>query len=238
MSSNKSNLSTISKRIASSGRKALLPQQMDSDKLKQLMIEKIRNDKDIQHSISNIVTQEKNGVHDDDDIGKYADAIGNVLLGPILEMIEQCVKSLEQRMDDLERYNRTWCVRLLGVPEKTNEDTTAIFVNTVNQHLDNVSISNNDIENSHRIGKRSDDKNRPIIVRFYSRPLRLKVLRASSSLKRKKLSMAIVEDLTQKNLRLFYDERNKLQGDDKKSIITRNGRVYRRTNDSTSILIT
>ncbi|CAF1236189.1 unnamed protein product [Didymodactylos carnosus] len=86
----------------------------------------------------------------------------DVLVSPILETIER-VKSLEQQMDDLELYNRTWCV-----PETMNGNKTAVFVNTVNQHLDNESISYDDIENLHRISKRTNGKIRPIIVRFYS----------------------------------------------------------------------
>ncbi|CAF1543707.1 unnamed protein product, partial [Didymodactylos carnosus] len=85
---------------------------------------------------------------------------------------------LEAKIDDLERHNRTFCIRLLGISEEAKEDTTLKIVSIINNNLD-MSITTNDIENSHHIGKRINDKNRPIIARLYSRSLRLQTLRSA-----------------------------------------------------------
>ncbi|CAF4640039.1 unnamed protein product, partial [Didymodactylos carnosus] len=94
------------------------------------------------------------------------------------------------------------------------------------------------IENCHRVGKPVRGKGRPIIVRFYSRPLRQQILRATYLLKQNKSNVFIVEDLTRKTLELFHSVRASLPADRKRSVITRNGRVYRKNPDNTLTPIT
>ncbi|CAF0945560.1 unnamed protein product [Didymodactylos carnosus] len=221
------------------------------DKMKDAILNSLKTDETLRKSIHNMIishhTDDQNGndvrqkqnFNDDNgsNLAMVADKVANLLLKPVLKHFEECLSVLEAKINDLKRYNRTFCIRLLGISKEATEDTTLKIVSVINNNLD-MSITTNDIENSHRIGKRINDKNRPIIARLYSRSLRLQILRSAYKLQGKNLNISIVEDLTKRALTLFQNERSKLNGDRKKSIITRNGRDYRVNNDKTLTLIT
>ena len=72
---------------------------------------------------------------------------------------------LSQEVDDLEQYTRRTNVRIYGVAEQPEENTDNLAVDFFKSEL-NVDVASNDISRSHRVGKKSGAKPRPIIVRF------------------------------------------------------------------------
>ena len=77
------------------------------------------------------------------------------------------VDSLSGQVDKQEQYSGRNYLLLHGVPEDKNEKTDYFCIATINEHLE-LSITEADIERTHRIGKPGDagQKSRPIIVKF------------------------------------------------------------------------
>ena len=103
----------------------------------------------------------------------------------------------------LERYTRSFNVRILGLPEGKDENC----IDSVHQILkDKFGIATTVIENAHRIGLSRDDKPRQMIARFYSRATRLAVM-TSARENLQNTGMRFIDDLTQKDL----DEKRRLK---------------------------
>ena len=71
---------------------------------------------------------------------------------------------LSQEVDDLEQYTRRTNVRIYGVAEQPEENTDNLAVDFFKSEL-NVDVASNDISRSHRVGKKSGAKPRPIEYR-------------------------------------------------------------------------
>ena len=65
------------------------------------------------------------------------------------------VATLEKEADDQEQYSRRNCLLLHGIDEDQDESTDVKVINSAS-----------DIDRSHRIGKKSSGKKRPIIIKF------------------------------------------------------------------------
>ena len=72
---------------------------------------------------------------------------------------------LSQEVDDLEQYTRRTNVRIYGVAEQPEENTDNLAMGFFKSEL-NVDVASYDISRSHRVGKKSGAKPRPIIVLF------------------------------------------------------------------------
>ena len=70
-----------------------------------------------------------------------------------------------QEVDDLEQYTRRTNVRIYGVTEQPEENTDNLAIDFFKSEL-NKAVASNDISRSHRVGKKSGAKPRPIIVPF------------------------------------------------------------------------
>ncbi|CAF1640051.1 unnamed protein product, partial [Didymodactylos carnosus] len=93
-------------------------------------------------------------------------------------------------------------------------------------------------ENNKVTSQQNDcDKYRAVIVRFYSRSIRQLVLASLDKLRGKNLGVTVVEDLTKNALEVYCRERAKLEGNEKKKVLARNGRVYVRQHDNNLTLI-
>ena len=80
---------------------------------------------------------------------------------------------METDLNSLERYTRSFNFRILGLPERKDENC----VDSVHQILkDKFGIATTVIENAHRVGLSRDDKLRQMIARFYSRATRRAVM--------------------------------------------------------------
>ena len=79
--------------------------------------------------------------------------------------LKERVKSLEKVSDDHEQYSRRNCLLIHRIEEEKDEDTDEVVGNMLQDKLE-LEISKKDIDRSHRIGKPSPRKKRPIIVKF------------------------------------------------------------------------
>ena len=103
---------------------------------------------------------------------------------------------LVNKIDDLEQYTRRTNVRIFGIPESdNNEDTDDLAIKFLSSEL-GVQLSPNDISRSHRVGKRSTTKPRPIIVRLVCHNTKVSILRKRRLLKDNKRPFNVQEDLT------------------------------------------
>lgn len=91
-----------------------------------------------------------------------------------IQHMQQENVSLKSRVEELERYSRRWCLKLLGVKEREEENVRSITIN----HLARVVPSIKDkleeaVDVVHRVGKqRPDGSPRHIIIRFAIRRYR------------------------------------------------------------------
>ena len=102
---------------------------------------------------------------------------------------------LSQEVDDLEQYTRRTNVRIYGVAEQAEENTDNLAMDFFKSEL-NVDVASNDISRSHRVGKKSGAKPRPIIVRFTKHNTKVAVMSRRRVLKERKRPFNLQEDLT------------------------------------------
>ncbi|CAF1356592.1 unnamed protein product [Didymodactylos carnosus] len=162
--------------------------------LKDVLVEMLKNDQQLQTQVPAIVSSNNS------DVSSSAKDIIDVMyqgvlkeLGQRLGALEKQTVALEKKTEDLERYNRTWCLRFYGLKESQRENTTAKVIQFINTELQ-LKLSMDEIENSHRIRhennkptsqQNNDDKCHAVIVRFYSRSVRQSVLASLVKLKGK-----------------------------------------------------
>ena len=121
------------------------------------------------------------------------------------------IKHLKEDHDDLEQYGRKNNLRIWGIPEKENEDTTGAVLELANAILElDPPLVHNAIEVSHRLPKprrARQEEPRPIIVRFRSKATRHNVISNRKVLKTynedKQIKTYINEDLTAAGSKLF-----------------------------------
>ena len=78
----------------------------------------------------------------------------------------QMVYKLEHLVDRQEQYSRRNCLLVHGIAETNDENTDGLVLKKINEKLD-VEITENEIDRSHRIGRKKDgQKPRPIIAKI------------------------------------------------------------------------
>ena len=100
------------------------------------------------------------------------------------EVLEDKSEVLEDQM----QYSRRNCLVFTGIAEKKGEDTDKVIQSFASEFLE-VEISDNEIDRSHRLGKRQTGKPRPIIVKFVRYNMRRKVMRERRKLRGKNLGV-------------------------------------------------
>ena len=143
------------------------------------------------------------------------------------------INSMRQKLNSLEQYNRSWSIRLSGVPVPDEESHDPI---KVMQHVYNLALlpilqgavskkllvevpsCEQLLETAHILPAKSDNKPKPIIARFYSRNMRALVFRlkrefapktsnnsppASDKSNPSRLKYPFFEDLTKANFHLL-----------------------------------
>ncbi|XP_039275958.1 la-related protein 7-like [Nilaparvata lugens] len=125
-----------------------------------------------------------------------------------LKLSDEKVKQSFDRADNLEQYQRRNCIRIFGVPEANKEDTDQLVIDVCKDKL-GVNIELQDIDRSHRVGRRlavaasntPPPRPRAIIVKFVSYRQRYAVF--SQKKKLKGTGVVIREDLTQRRIQLY-----------------------------------
>ena len=75
------------------------------------------------------------------------------------------INSLAPEMNSLQRYTRSFNVRILGIPQEKDENCVESVERLFVEHF---GVPNGSIENAHRVGKSDAGKPRQMIARFHS----------------------------------------------------------------------
>ena len=152
-------------------------------------------------------------------------------LNKSLFKVQKELKCVSVRNDDLEQYSRRSCLRISGIVEKNNEDTTRFVLDLADRCGADISIQ--DIDRSHRVGRPiaqeegdfgiSDEpqrstKTHEIIVKFQSHGARLQLLKARAFFRERKEKKYINEDLTKTRKKNLAFVCRKLKKDSKSSV--------------------
>nr|KAG5701922.1 hypothetical protein BaRGS_014987 [Batillaria attramentaria] len=89
-----------------------------------------------------------------------------VTMRELLEKKDRQILHLQDRVDELEQYSRRNNIRISDIPETDGEDTDDLIIAIGNEI--GVTITEEMIHRSHRVGKKGDDFCRPIICKFTS----------------------------------------------------------------------
>ncbi|XP_033123850.1 uncharacterized protein LOC117122406 [Anneissia japonica] len=121
--------------------------------------------------------------------------------------INNKMDEIDLALDDLEQYSRRNCLRFFGIKEASNEKADDIILKLANDI--GVDLTLDDIERSHRVGRKFDNstKPRPIIVKFCSYRKRNDIIKSRRRLKGS--GKFIHEDLTYKRQILMNQLRQK-----------------------------
>lgn len=118
-----------------------------------------------------------------------------------LEAKDKTIAELECKIDDIEQYQRRQCLRIFGIKEENDEDTDEIALKVAKDI--GVDLSVTDIDRSHRVGRKNEDRPRPIIVKFCSYRQRHKMYQNKKLLKGSGVTLR--EDLTRARHNLLKD---------------------------------
>lgn len=107
---------------------------------------------------------------------------------------------LEEKLNDMERQHRRQNLRLHGLSEMEGEDVKKRIINICNMIFpDAVNDMPYNVDIAHRLGRRQENKTRPVIIRFASRSFRDDTWRASKELQTlREMKLTFSEELTQK----------------------------------------
>lgn len=123
-----------------------------------------------------------------------------------IKHLNQRVSDLEIKSDDLEQYSRRNSLRVYGIQEREFENPVEITREMFKQELD-IDIQPQALDRVHRVGKKSsNEKGRPLLVKFATYRDRDQVYRAKSRLKKDQASKTIFinEDLTRPRAQLLF----------------------------------
>lgn len=114
--------------------------------------------------------------------------------------LERIKEETATHQDNAEQYSRRNNLRIFGIPEIEGKDTDEIVRNITQEKL-KVDLPEYAICQSHRVGKKTTDKPRPIIVKFISHNIRHSVFMKKKALKGTKIK--ITEDLIKHRLDIY-----------------------------------
>lgn len=119
-----------------------------------------------------------------------------------VSFLENKITQMESNIDDIDQYERRDTVIISGpvLPEESAmENSSDLIVNTIKHHL-HVNMSHSDINIAHRLGPKTQDKKRPIIVKLQNRAKKTELVQACITLKPQ---LHINESLTPKRRSIY-----------------------------------
>ncbi|KAI5635701.1 hypothetical protein NE865_11607 [Phthorimaea operculella] len=126
-----------------------------------------------------------------------------------LGALQKQIGMLTDDLDAMETRSRRKMLLLHGVPEEKDEDTTAVVVAVINEHLSLPELKSEDVRRAHRMGRFSSasSKPRPVLVKFGSTKTRDDAWMHKVGLKG--TGITVSEFLTPRRHRLFKAARLK-----------------------------
>lgn len=155
---------------------------------------------DLQAQISNAGSSK-------DTVAKVGEELRNfreIIFG-ILSLLRQQIRECAKNVDDLDTRNRRKALIVSGVPEKDKEDCTQLILKIINEKIGINNLTKSSIKVCHRLGTASEQRHRPILVRFESMDVKLAVWKAKTKLRGS--SMSLKEFLTRTRQAVFSKSR-------------------------------
>ena len=150
-----------------------------------------------------------------------------------VKTLEEEFQSLKDKTDDLEQCE--WRNNLLihGIQENGGEDTDTIVKDLIQKDL-GITLNDNDICRSHRVGRKRDGKHRQIIVKLTKHNPKVMIMMKRKELKNKRPNVFVSEDLTREGMSILHT----LKGIDRhiiSKIWTVDGVVFSRRMDTNDL---
>lgn len=147
--------------------------------------------------------------------------------------LESKVNKLEDQLDDIDQYERRDTIIISGpaLPnEHQMENTTDLTVKTIKDNL-HINIEHKDINVSHRLGSKQQNKTRPLIVKLLNRSKKAEIMEACVKVKP---NLYINESLTPKRRTIYTTilEIRKKNRSLFQQCYTRDGRIFIKLKDS------
>lgn len=159
--------------------------------------------------------------------------------------LKKKVKTLEDRVEDMEQYSRSNCVEIQGIPYTPTEDVLSI-VKDVGKALD-LTISDSMVDTCHRLGVRQNgDKPPGIIVKFVRRIDKEELLRkrrVKRTLSTRHMSrpddlpVYVNESLSPARRRLHAMARQYQRDNNYKFLWVRNGKILMRKEEKAPVKV-
>lgn len=138
-----------------------------------------------------------------------------------LETVQRQVEFLGREIDRLEMKRRRKMLLLHGVPEEQSENVEAVVIAAINKKLNVAECTPSSISRCQRLGRPTDKKTRPVLVKFREVPVRDKVWFAKTKFKGSGFTLS--EFLTKTRHSVFMQARQRF-GVSK--CWTRGGQIY------------
>ncbi len=124
-----------------------------------------------------------------------------------IEVSNEALNSIEDRIDDLEQENKSNNLRIFGMDEEEGEDLKTKVTSLVRTRLQ-VCMESEDIKDIGRMGKKRD-KVRDILIKFRSKTIRDKIYNKRKLLRQDEYDNMIFinKDLTNQRSKLFFEAR-------------------------------
>lgn len=123
----------------------------------------------------------------------------------IMSLLRSLIDSLTLKVDDLDSQSRRNALLFSGIQETNGENCSAIILEIVNSKMGLVDIQATALQSCHRLGGKSDKRNRPMLVRFADVATRNLVW--SEKKKLKSSSTVVGEFLTKSKQEIFIAAR-------------------------------
>ena len=115
-----------------------------------------------------------------------------------VKYLNEKVETMDRSLNCHEQYSRRNCLLIHGVKENEKEDTDEVVIEFFEKEM-KEKLSANDIDRSHRLGKKQTGSTpQPIIIKFTRYNVRNVIFRKKKILKGKAVS--ITENLTKKRI--------------------------------------
>ncbi|CAF4400332.1 unnamed protein product [Didymodactylos carnosus] len=203
-----------SQRIKTAERRTLLP----DFNLRNELTDLLKND-DVKKQLVDTISKDSDLKMTDIDshLQKIVDLLEPIISDRLTERLNQLqyqIFDVENRLDESERYNRSYSIRLLNAPYHKDEDAIQVTVDIANEigcYLDYTQI-----ETAHRIFQKPEisTSTKPplppvLIARFYCRPRCFALLSCKSVFRQLRndhpmKNVIIFEDLSRKNADFYY----------------------------------
>ncbi|CAC5415949.1 unnamed protein product [Mytilus coruscus] len=146
------------------------------------------------------------------------------------------IPSINKKIDDLEQHSRTCCIRISGVTQTKDEDTTKLVCDIAGKL--NVDLNPNDISVSHRLPTEKGHKQ--IIARFTHSNKRTELLKASKKIKEviELKNVGISQYLTKTRGKIAYLAREAVRRGNLKQTSVWDGKIFMTDNNDNKHVVT